>query len=197
MEKLLLQFLSALVGGLIVYIFGIRKLSIEIKNAFIQKQMSEFYSPIAGYRKRIRAKGEVREKITRLAGESWQEVCEPYSESGQPMLNHDELFEPYRKIIEYDNQQLRDELLPLYRKILDIFTDKYWLADEETRTYYQSFLEFVEIWERYLVDSLPTGVIHKVKHTEDSVLPFYEHVEHKLSFLQQELNSNSIWKLRL
>ena len=197
METLLLQFLSALVGGLVVYVFGIRKLSIELRNSFIQKQMSEFYSPIAGCRKRIRAKSEVRGKVSAAASEAWTELCAPYSEAKQPMLNHEELYTPYGKIIEYDNNQLREELMPLYRKMLDIFTEKYWLADEDTRAYYQEFLEFVEIWERYLAESLPRGVIRKLGHTEENVLPFYEHIERKLSALQEEINAKSFWKLRL
>jgi len=197
LETLLLQFFSALVGGLVVYIFGIRKLSIELRSTFIQKQMSEFYSPIAGYRKRIRAKSEVRGKVSTAANEAWQELCAPYSEAKEPMLNHEELYAPYGKIIEYDNNQLREELMPLYRKILDLFTDKYWLADEDTRAYYQDFLEFVEIWERYLAEALPGDVIRKLGHSEDNVLPFYDHVERKLSALQEEINAKSFWKLRL
>lgn len=197
METLLLQFLSALVGGLVVYVFGIRKLSIELRNAFIQKQMSEFYSPIAGCRKRIRAKSEVRTKVSTAANEAWKELCAPYSEAKQPMLNHAEQYAPYGKIIEYDNKQLREELMPLYRKILDLFTEKYWLAEEDTRAYYQDFLEFVEIWERYLAEALPGDVIQKLGHTEENVLPFYEHVEGKLSALQEEINAKSFWKLRL
>lgn len=197
METLLLQFLSALVGGLVVYVFGIRKLSIELRNVFIQKQMSEFYSPISGCRKRIRAKSELREKVSIAASEAWTELCTSYSEAQQPMSNHEELYAPYGKIIEYDNNQLREELIPLYRKMLDIFTEKYWLADEDTRAYYQEFLEFVEIWERFLAEALPGEVIRKLGHTEENVLPFYEHVERKLSVLQDEINAKSFWKLRL
>lgn len=197
METLLLQFFSALVGGLIVYVFGIRKLSIELRNAFIQKQMSEFYSPIAGYRKRIMAKSEVRGKVSTAASEAWKELCAPYSEAKQPMVNHEELYAPFGKIIEYDNKQLREELMPLYRKILDLFTEKYWLADEDTRVYYQDFLEFVEVWERYLAEALPAEVIRKLEHSEENVLPFYEHIEQRLSALQEEINAKSFWKLRL
>lgn len=197
MEILLLQFFSALVGGLVVYVFGIRKSFIELRNAFIQKQMSEFYSPIAGYRKRIKAKSEVRKKVSTAANEAWKELCAPYAEAEQPMFNHEELYAPYGKIIKYDNQQLREELMPLYRKILDLFTDKYWLADNDTRTYYQDFLEFVEIWERYLAEALPGDVIQKLEHTEENVLPFYEHVEQKLSILQDEIGAKSFWKQRL
>ena len=197
METLLLQFFSALVGGLIVYVFGIRKLSIEVRNNFIQRQMSELYSPIAGYSKRIGAKCEVRGKVSNAANEAWKELCAPYSDAKQPMLNHEERYAPFGKIIDYDNKQLRDELMPLYRKILDLFTEKYWLADEETRAYYQDFLEFVEIWERYLAEAMPIEVLRKLEHSEEKVLLFYEHVEQKLSALQNDINSKTFWKLRL
>lgn len=113
------------------------------------------------------------------------------------MTNHDEVGAPYDKIIEYDNNQLREELMPLYRKMLDLFTEKYWLADEDTRAFYDDFLEFVEIWERFLVGALPGEVIKKLGHGEEDLVPFYEHVERKLSALQEEIAGKSFWKLRL
>lgn len=197
MTTLLLQFVSALVGGLIVYVFGIRKLSIELRNTFVQKQMSEFYSPLAGCRKRIRAKSEVREKVSSVANEAWKDLCARYMAAKQPMHDHEEQYAPYGRIIDYDNDQLREELIPLYRKMLDVFTEKYWLADEDTRAYYQDFLEFVEIWERYLAEALPRDVLVKLGHTEENVLPFYDHVEQKLSALQNEINAKNFWKVRL
>lgn len=197
MQTLLLQFLSALVGGMVVYVFGVRKFSLETRSGFIQKQLSEFYSPIAGYRKRIRAKSEVRVKVSEAASEAWKELCAPYSEAKQPMHNHEELYAPYGRIIEYDNNQLREELMPLYRKMLEVFTEKYWLADPDTRAYYQEFLEFVEIWERCLAEALPGDVIQKLGHSEENVKHFYDHIESKLTALQNEITSTSFWRLRL
>jgi len=197
LETLFHQFLSALVGGLVVYVFGIRKFSFETRIGFIQMQLSEFYSPMAGYRKRIRAKSEVRAKVSEAASEAWKELCAPYSEAHQPTLNHEESYAPYKKIIEYDNNQLREELMPLYRKMLEVFTEKYWLANADTRAYYQDFLEFVELWDRCLADALPGEVIQKLGHTEENVKPFYDHIESKLTVLQQEITSISFWKLRL
>ena len=197
MEAFLLTMLSALVGAVIVYVFGIRKLSVQLRYAFIEKQLSEFYSPIAGYRKRIRTKSELREKISGAAGASWQELCAPYSEANQIMHNNEELFAPYKSMIEYDNQQFREEFMPLYRKMLDVFTEKYWLADADTRAYYQGFLEFVEIWERFLAEALPGEVIKKLGHTEENVRPFYEHLEQKLSALQAEIKDQRFWTQRM
>ena len=195
MDTLISSLLSALVGAIIVYVFGIRKLSIEIRNAFVQKQLSEFYSPIAGYRKRIQTKSKLRTKVAEAADTAWNAICARHSQTEMP--NHEKLFAPYKMIIEYDNKQLREELMPLYRKILDLFTEKYWLADEKTRIYYQNFLAFVEIWERYLAEALPGEVLTKLGHAEENVLPFYEHIENKLSTLQTEIKHQGFWRLRL
>lgn len=197
MDQLLLQALSALVGAFVVYVFGIRKLSIQLRNTFVEKQLSEFYSPIAGCRKRIRAKSELREKISGAANASWQELCAQYSDAQKIMHNNEELFAPYKSIIEYDNQQIREELIPLYRKMLDVFNEKYWLADQDTRAFYQDFLEFVEIWERFLAESLPGDVIRKLGHTEAKLHPFYEHIEQKLTALQREVKDQRFWNQRI
>jgi hypothetical protein len=187
MDATLLQILSALVGASVVYVFGIRQLSIQRRNAFIEKQLSEFYSPIAGYRKRIRTKSELRLKISTAADEVWREICECDRKSAVPIQSDNGRFTPFRKVIEYDNQQFRNELMPLYRKMLDVFTEKYWLADSDTRAHYQSFLEFVELWERFLADSIPVEVITKLGHAEKNVHGFYEHLESRITALQAEV----------
>lgn len=77
---------------------------------------------------------------------------------------------------------------------LAVFTDMYWLADEDTRSYYQNFLEFIEICERCLSESLPRDVLMKLEHTEETVRPFYEHIEVRLSELQLWTKGASFWK---
>jgi hypothetical protein len=183
MDGILWQSLSALVGAAVVYVFGIRQLSIARRNAFIEKQLSEFYSPLAGYRKRIRTKSELRLKISNAANEAWQEL----------LPDTHEQFEPYKKIIEYDNNQFREELMPLYEKMLDLFTEKYWLADADTRTHYEVFLEFVEIWKRHLAEAIPGEVITKLGHSEQKCHPFYDHLEKKISSLQAEVKDLRFW----
>ncbi len=182
---------SLLVGAFIVYFFGIRQLSIQRRNAFIERQLSEFYSPLAGYRKRIRTKSELREKVSGAADEAWRESCARDSEVG--VRTTQEQFAPYREITEYDNRQFREELMPLYQNMLDIFTEKYWLADAETREYYGDFCKFVEVWERHLANSIPGEVIKKLGHTEAKLHPFYEHLEQRISALQTDVKNPGFW----
>jgi hypothetical protein len=176
-----------LVAAAVVYYFGLRQSAEARRNAFREKQLSEFYAPLAGLRQQVRAKSDLRLKISGAAESAWQEEVSRYH--GQIMHDHEERIAPFKKIIAYNNDQLEKELLPAYRQMLAIFTDRYHLAEPATRAYYSSFLEFVEIWNRFMAESLPTDVLERLKHSEDAVKPFYEHLENKVTEFQTELLS--------
>jgi len=183
--SLLQTIVSGLVGAGVVYYFGIRQLVVQRRLAFLERQLVEFYAPLAGIRQQIRAKSELRLKVSEAAEAAWQDICASYE--GQPMHDHEERFAPFKQIIEYDNEQLRAELLPMYREMLALFTERYHLAASDTRAFYQPFLEFVEIWNRWLAESLPAEVLKKLGHREENVHPFYEHLESRMEELQTRI----------
>ena len=185
--SLLQSVVSGLVGAGVVYYFGIRQLVVQRRLAFAERQLVEFYAALAGIRKQIRAKSELRLKVSQAAESAWQEICASYE--GQRMHDHEERFAPFRERIEYDREQFQSELLPKYREMLALFTERYYLAASDTRTFYQPFLEFVEIWNRWMAKSLPHEVLEKLDHGEENVRPFYEHLESKMEQLQHEIAS--------
>jgi hypothetical protein len=68
----------------------------------------------------------------------------------------------------YDNEQNTAIILPLYEKMLSIFTERYWLAEHTTKGLYDEFCKFVEIWRRYTSKiGLPGGVIEKIDLQKD------------------------------
>ena len=148
--------------------------------------MLEFYSPIWGCIKRIHAQGELRAEISQASSTAWQKVCE---RSPKPFLEHEEEFEPYQKLIEYDNEQLTSEVIPLYDKALEIFTSKFWLSEESTRQYYEEFYRFVEICHRYLNRSLPMDALREIEHGEERLKLFYEDIEENMIVLKKRLKS--------
>lgn len=179
--------LSASISAFVVYYFGIRQLAKQRSGDFRKEQLSQFYAPLAGMRKQVRAKSELRLKVSQAANAAWHEVCEQYR--GGIMHDHEERYAPFKKIIEYENGQLKSELLPIYREMLKLFTERYHLADAETRQFYPSFVEFVEIWNRWIAEALPGEVLEKLNHDEQHVLPFYEHLEERLATLQAEITA--------
>ena len=122
--------ICTLLAGYIGVRYGLKQIRIQKRIDFIERQLRELYSPLLAYQKEIRAKSELRLRISKAAEEAWKEVCK---RNPKPFVNHEKKFEPYNKIIEYDNKQLKNELLPLYRKMLSTFRDNYWLAESETR----------------------------------------------------------------
>lgn len=176
---------SGLVGAAIVYHFGVRQLRVQRRMTFAERQLSDFYAPLAGMRTQILAKSEVRLRVSQAANLAWHNICRSYRD--QIMHDHEERFAPFKKIIEYENKQLESELIPVYRKMLELFTAQYHLADPDTRSHYQEFVEFVEIWNRSLEGALPGEVLQVLRHDEEKLKRFYAHVESRMQQLQDEI----------
>lgn len=151
---------------------------------FLERRVREFYSPMVGCIQRLRALGEMRLEISRASNSAWGKICE---RAPKPFLDHEKHFEPFRKIIEYDNSQLYEDILPTYDRMVAIFTDSYWLADDVTRPYYGEFCRFVEIWHRYKAESLPYEVMQEIQHSEERLHPLYSALEATLRALTEKL----------
>lgn len=185
MLKWALAPVCTLLAGYIGVSYGLKQIRTQKKLDFIERQLRKFYSPLLGCQKEIRAKSELRLKISKAAHESWKEVCE---RNPKPFLNHDKEFEPYGKIIEYNNEQLKNELLPLYRKMLMTFRENYWLAEPETRKWYSELCDFVELWNRCISDNIPADVVEKLDHSEERLKPFYQELENRSDILRNKLS---------
>jgi hypothetical protein len=160
----------------------------ERREAHFKSQLSEFYSPLLGIRSQIKAKSELRLKLSSAAGAAW-----PAKFAGieDPMLKKEisERDSPaYDKLQDYNNRQLTEEIVPLYRKMLVIFTDGMWLAEPSTIRHYAALVEFVEIWNRFLDQSLPREVLQQIEHKEETLQPLYADLEHNLSTLSKRLH---------
>jgi uncharacterized protein Usg len=89
----------------------------------------------------------------------------------------DERRTQFKAIIEDDNTALKSFVLPDYQQMLTIFREKMWLAEPQTRTYFPTLVEFIDVWERHLRGTLPGEVVQEIKHTEERLHPFYKHLE--------------------
>ncbi len=92
--------------------------------------------------------------------------------------------------IGHANKELVEEVIPLYRTMLDISTEKYWLADADTRAFYQDFLEYVELWRH----PIPQEIGEAIGHDEGQLEPLYHHLESKLTDLQNQIKDQYFWR---
>jgi hypothetical protein len=93
------------------------------------------------------------------------------------------------KLVEEDNRRLREELLPLYREMLDCFTRNMWLAEPDTRKHFATLVEYLDIWDRALTGTMPRGVVRQLDHREERWYPLYDSLESHFEGLRREMKS--------
>jgi len=180
--KFLAGVLAPLLAGYIGVRYGLKQIKVQKRIDLIENQLNNFYSPLLGLSKEIRAKSELRLKIKQLGDKAWAEKCEQFRMGpNQPDIT------PYTNEIEYNNEQLRIDFLPKYNKMLDIFRNNYWLSELETRDFYPQLVEFVEIWNRNFNKGLPPDVAKKINHSEEKLKIFYDELELRTNKLRKEL----------
>jgi hypothetical protein len=155
----------------------------ERRSARLQEQLQHFYSPMLGMRAQILSKSEISLKIrsatVAAARDNFKWVTDP---EVQRQIDEEEIPE-FRKLQEYNDTQLRAELVPLYRKMLDHFSSHMWLAEKSTQRHYHLLCEFVEFWNRSLA-SVPTGGIAE---DEEKLYPLYNDLQDHFDRLVEAL----------
>src|SRR5579862_3647157 len=79
--------LGALVGVVVGAYLTARHQRAERRHSVIREQLETFYSPLLGKREQLRAKGELRLKVSGAANAAWQQMCirvrtgDPFSEA--------------------------------------------------------------------------------------------------------------------
>lgn len=180
---------SGLVGVMLGAWLSGRRETRQRQLAFVERQLRDFYSPLLGIRNEIRMRSELRVRLREAADAEWRKLCEEKRKIGVGALQQltAERGQEFTDIIEYDNRQLKQDLIPAYRKMVNLFRDNIWLAEPETKEFFRPLLEFVEVWERWLAKTLPPEVIEALEHGEESLHPFYDHLKNKHGELREKL----------
>ena len=95
--------------------------------------------------------------------------------------------EEYDKLSDYSDKQLRGELIPLYRKMVDVWVANMGQAEDFTQQHFATLTDSVEIWNPFLDGSLPQAVVRKLTHEESKLYPLYEDIEKQVVRLRREL----------
>jgi hypothetical protein len=100
--------------------------------------------------------------------------------------------EKFDKIIDYDNEYLGAETLPAYHKMIEIFRSNLRLAEPSTEKHFAALLEFVNVWDRFMVGALPGEVIRELKHSEQSLYPLYDDLQLQHGKLREKLAKGEV-----
>lgn len=169
------------------------------RSDFVRQQLTEFYGPLVSMRMEILARSELRGEISAAARAAWQdgatyarqvgiEALAEFSRKNMPAVS---------AMTDDENRILREVLMPLYRDMLGLFRDRMWLAEPETRKYFKDFLRFIDIWERWLRETITGEVIGRLGHGEEALFPFYAHLANVHDRLQLELRDGHFSRLRV
>lgn len=150
----------------------------KARTDFITRQLSEFYGPLVAMRTEIRARGELRLKIEHAMDRHHVEnlLNARLSSAGAMDNVTDATIPPMLTVMRDEFKIFTDVSMPLYRRMLETFREKMWLAEPETRQYLAGLIEFVDVWERHIRGTMPGEVVAEINHTEQNLHPFYEHL---------------------
>jgi hypothetical protein len=168
---------GVIVGAVLTSVLASRREQRKRQLEFLDKQLSEFYSPMLGLRSEISAHSALRVRLQSEAGAAWQALSAAAAPSSEAQRLTADRFPQFQALIECDNNKLREKLMPAYRKMLDVFRNGLWLAEADTRKHYPALVEFVDIWERWLDGSLPDEVVGRIGHTEENLSQFYDDLQ--------------------
>jgi hypothetical protein len=100
---------------------------------------------------------------------------------------HEGAVSDWEKLTQYGNRQLAEEIIPAYRKMVELFTSKMHLAEFSTIQHFQALLNVVEIWNRHLDQSLPVEVLLQVNHSDEKLSDFYDDLADNFARMQLTL----------
>ncbi|QOZ07253.1 hypothetical protein [Bradyrhizobium sp. CCBAU 51765] len=163
--------------------------------AFKKQQLAEFYGPLLAAHNEISARSELRVKLQNaLDGRHIEAMLEAAASGGGAGRNDrisaatDTQGPTILTNIRDEEQTFRHVLMPRYRSMIDIFRDKMWLAEPETRNYFGQFVEFVDVWDKILENKLPRSVAPTINHTEANLAQFYTHLQEVHDRLRREIS---------
>jgi hypothetical protein len=186
MRELLTTALGALLGSTAGLLTALQVWRIQRAGDFRLRQLSEFYSPMAGCVKRIRAHIAFDQRIWPEYEEAWKKTVAKYGSHIPDSIDEDS--KRFRKRVDYANDQNQKQIIPLYRQMLERFAENYWLAAPQTRDYYQDFFEFVEIWNMQEQDVLAFELRERIRPDMKQVGAFFDHLEAMVTRLQGQVS---------
>ena len=164
-----------------------RREIVKRRHDFLLRQLVEFYAPMLGIRREIRALSELRHTMEEKLHEAWAEKVAKAEKGMGVSRRAAEGFAEYKAAIQYDNEVFESKIMDGYRAMLKFFREKLAICSADTQAYYPELVLFVDVWERHLQKTIPIEVVKKLGHSEEKLKPFYSHIEARFSELQTKI----------
>src|SRR5262249_5142042 len=130
------------IGSCITHWMTIRREMAARAVQFRKQQLEQFYGPLLAMHKEIRARSELRVKLQEAI--DTQHMADMLHAG--PGKTEEASDAAILANIRDEHETLRSVLMPRYHEMIDVFRDKMWLAEPETREYFKNLIEFVDVW---------------------------------------------------
>jgi hypothetical protein len=179
--------LIALGAAYVGYLFATRQARDQRRHDHLRERIDLFYSPMVGALRQIRALSTLRTQLSAAADTAWrQQVDEQMAAATNRLelpMNLATSFAPFDRQLNYDNAQIRERILPLYERMVSLFTEHFWLAEASTQTHFEDLSGFVDLWHRHLSGSLPPRIATELQISEARLTPLYHDLNDQLARL--------------
>lgn len=154
----------------------------------VREQLNEFYAPMLGIRSWILAKGQRRVRVSGASDAAWRRLVASRRGNVESLQRlSEERMPDFKKIIEEDNRELAEEIMPRYHEMVDMFRERMGLAESSTVEHFGALVEFVDLWDRWLDRTIPSEVVVELEHGEDKLAALYEDLADNFRRLKAEL----------
>jgi hypothetical protein len=153
----------------------------------IREQLDEFYGPMLALRGQIRARSELRRDVDELADEERSGQREQHDgREGREALG--ERGRGFQRELDYEDTQLREVLLPLYRQMREHFAAHMSLAEPSTRRNFHPLARYVEAWDHSSEKRFPGDTLRKITDRYGQMLGIlYSDLEEQSDHLSSQL----------
>ncbi|MDV2495839.1 MAG: hypothetical protein RX316_06450 [bacterium] len=139
--ELINPIVAGLVAGLVSYVLWKKKFTMEFKTGktaeFLERQLSEFYGPMVVCIKQVRSIGELH-----------LEGFNMFDRHGRPESEEDS--RKHAELIDKHNIEYREIVLPLWERMLELFSNKGHLTEPNILDGFDQFFRFVKEWRDHL-----------------------------------------------
>lgn len=154
----------------------------------IREQLDEFYGPMLALRGQIRARSELRKDVNELHDEDRAERREQH-EDREARKAPGERRREFQRELDYEDTELREVLLPLYRQMREHFAAHLSLAEPSTRRRFHQLARYVEAWDHSSEKAFPGDTLRKITDSYGQMLGvLYSDLEEQSDRLSSQLS---------
>jgi hypothetical protein len=177
---------SGLLGVLLGGWWSDRREREKRRTDFMARQLTEFYGPLLSLRVQIQVYDELLKRMN-LAAECFEKAkTSGASWTGKGLPEQ-------MPVSEDDIPNLKEELFPLYQRMIDIFQNNMFVANPDSHLYFPDLVKYVGSWERGLRDAMPGHTWIVVGQSEVNLKPLYNHLEQTRDAILENYRAKASW----